>query len=170
MPRSLFAALALAPWLTAACDRTPAAQRVPTAAEIAPHFQYGGDLTIDMRGNVAQVMAVIDREQYRTGGEVWVKASPYIFLFSPGTRDAFTEFDGLGGVRAIIRDEDGSLVAEALLERSMLNEVGWEEALFVAGRARAEGTRSPGYMRDLVSWGEDHTTFRYNPDYVTSGT
>jgi hypothetical protein len=29
-----------------------------------------------------------------------------------------------------------------------------------------QGTESPGFMRDLVRYGEEHTEFEYNPQYI----
>jgi hypothetical protein len=57
-------------------------------------------------------------------------------------------------------------MAEALLSRGTLNDYSWRQALNVAGQARRDATTSPGRMRDLVEWGEDHTDFEYNPRYI----
>jgi hypothetical protein len=138
----------------------------PAARDVASLYAYEGGLDVEMSGNVARISVGIDREQYLRGGGLWAKASPYIFLFSSSTREAFQTHEGLGGVRVIVRYEDGTLVAQALLERATLNSVGWDRALNIAGLARTEGTESPGYMRDLVNWGEDHTDFQYNPENV----
>ena len=138
----------------------------PSAEEVASHYTFEGDLEVEMSGNVAQISVTIDGEQFRMGGELWARAAPYVFLFSPATRDAFETHAGLGGVRVIVNYHNGAMVGQALLERSTLNSVGWDRALNVAGRARTQGTQSPGYMRDLVSWGEDHTDFQYNPEYI----
>ncbi len=150
----------------AACERAIAPLRTPTASDLRSYYEYEGDLNIEMSGNVAQVTVVIDRDEYRMGGRVWAMASPYIFLFSPATHQAFEDYTGLGGVRVIVRYPDGSMLARALLERPTLNEVTWQRALNVAGHARNRGTESPGYMRDLVRWGEEHTEFEYNPEHI----
>lgn len=145
-------------------DRPPPV--TPTADQVARYYEYAGDLSVEMSGNVAQVSVQIDQEEYRMGGRVWAMASPYIFLISPATRDAFNDYSGLGGVRVIVEYGDGSTVAQALLRRTELNEVTWQQALNVAARARSEGTESPGFMRDLVQWGEEHTDFQYNPEHI----
>ncbi len=142
--------------------------RVPSAEEVAVYFDYAGDLSVEISGNVAQVTVVVDRDEYARGGELWARAFPYIVLFTPGTRDALNEHPGLGGVRSVVRYGDGTLVARALLERGALTPVSWQRALNVAAEARAQGTERPGFMRDLVRWGEDHTTHEYNPEYISA--
>ena len=141
--------------------------RAPSAGEIAGYFDYAGEISVEMSGNVAQVTVVVDREQYRRGGELWARAFPYIVLFSPGTRQALADHRGLGGVRAVVRYGDGTMVARALLERGSLTPVSWQEALNTAARARSEGSERPGLMRDLVHMGEDHTSYEYNPEYIS---
>lgn len=138
----------------------------PDAADVARYYEYAGNLGVEMSGNVAHVTVEIDREEYRMGGRVWAMASPYIFLFSPATKRAFEDYTGLGGVRVIVEYEDGGILAQALLERAEFNEVTWTRALNVAGYARRQGTESPGYMRDLIRFGEEHTDFRYNREYI----
>lgn len=166
--RPSFLAVALLPFslMLFGCEQDQPALSPPTASEVAEHFEYAGELTVEMSGNVAQVTVEIDREAYRRGGDLWAMASPYIFLFSSATRDAFMAHTGLGGVRVVVRYPNGTLLAQALLERSELNELTWQRALTVAGRARSEGTERPGYMFDLVSYGEEHTEFEYNPDEI----
>lgn len=141
---------------------------VPSAEEVREFYEYGGELSVEMLGNVAQVSVTYDPEEFRRGGDLWAKAFPYIFLFSPATRDALEEHRGLGGVRVIARHPNGDIVAQALLSREVLNEITWRRAVNVAGRARQEGTERPARMRDLVDWGEDHTDFEYNPDYIST--
>lgn len=133
---------------------------------MAALYEYGGPLDVEMSGNVAQITVEIDQDEYRMGGRVWAMASPYIFLFSPATEQAFIDYPGLGGARVIVRYPDGSLLAQALLERSELSYITWPQALNVAARARTEGTQSPGFMRDLVRYGEEHTEFEYNPEHI----
>ena len=138
----------------------------PDASDVRAHYEYGGSLEVVMSGNVAHVTVEIDREEYQMGGRVWAMASPYIFLFSPATQQAFRDFSGLGGVRVIVVYTDGGVLAQALLERSEFNEITWSRALNVAAYARTEGTQSPGYMRDLVRFGEEHTDFQYNREFI----
>lgn len=145
-------------------DAPPLAR--PDASDVRTYYEYGGRLEVEMSGNVAHVTVEIDREEYRMGGRVWAMASPYIFLFSPATQRAFRDFSGLGGVRVIVVYADGGVLAQALLERAEFNEVTWPRALNVAAYARMEGTQSPGYMRDLVRFGEEHTDFQYNREFI----
>jgi len=151
--------------LTAACERPPP-PGAPSASQVEALYEYGGPLAVEMSGNVAQITVEIDQDEYRMGGRVWAMASPYIFLFSPATERAFIDYPGLGGARVIVRYPDGSLLAQALLEPGELSYITWPQALNVAARARTEGTESPGFMRDLVRYGEEHTEFEYNERYT----
>lgn len=159
-------ALVLLLLLVPGCEREAPELPVPSAAEIAAHYEYAGELSVEISGNVAQVSVTIDPAEYARGGDLWAKAFPYIFLFSPGTREAFREHPGLGGVRVLTRHPGGDVMAQAMLERGRLTEATWRRALNVAGQARREGSERPGYMSDLVRFGEDHTEHQYNPDYI----
>lgn len=151
-----------------ACEREGPRHPVPSAEEVATYFEYAGGVSVEISGNVAQVSVTIDPAEYARGGSLWAKSFPYLFLFSPGTRDAFREHPGLAGVRVMIFHPGGDIVAQALLERTELTEGLWRRALNVAGRARQEGTARPGLMSELVHFGEDHTDHQYNPDYIAN--
>ncbi len=160
------AALALA---LAGCETGDAADHPPpSAAEVEALYQYAGGLQVQMSGNVAQVTVTFNPDDYLRGGNLWAKAFPYIFLFSPASRDAFAEHPGLGGIRVVAQHPNGDLVAQALLDRASLNEITWRRAINIAGRARQEGTQRPNYMQELVRWGEDNTDFEYNTRYIPS--
>jgi hypothetical protein len=152
------------------CDALsrPEAHAAPAAEEVRPHLAYGGEISVEMSGNVAQVTVVVDPQPYRRGGDLWAKATPYLYLFSSSTRDAFEANPGLGGMRVIIQHPNGDWMAQALLSREVLSEAGWRQALNLSGVARRDGTERPGRMQDLVRWGEDRTEFQYNPDYISS--
>jgi len=139
----------------------------PSASEIAAIYARVGSFDVEMSGNVAQVTTIIDRDDYAMGGELWARASPYIFLFSPATQTALSEYPGLGGVRVIVRYSDGAMVAQARLDRATMTSGRWNQVLGLASRARSEGSARPGLMRDLVRWGEDNTDYQYNPDYIS---
>ncbi len=138
----------------------------PDASDVRGYYEYGGNLEVEMSGNVAHVTVEIDREEYRMGGRVWAMASPYIFLFSRATQEAFQNYSGLGGVRVIVVYQDGGVLAQALLERAEFNDATWPRALNVVGYARSQGTQSPGYMRDLIRFGEEHTVYQYNREFI----
>lgn len=152
------------------CDALarPETPVAPAASDLRSHFDFHGDVSVEMSGNVAQVKVVVDPEPYRRGGDLWAKATPYIFLFSTTTLNAFEAYPGLGGVRIMIQHPIGDTMAQALLSREVLSEVGWRQALNLSGLARRDGTDRPGRMQDLVRWGEDRTEFQYNPGYITS--
>lgn len=153
------------------CDQLPqlGQERAdpPTAEEMAGYFSFsGGEIDVTMSGNVARVTVTLDPESYRAGGTTWARAIPYLFLFTVSTRDAFREHPGLGGVRVRTRHPGGDIMAEALLERGALSDRNWTRAINQAGEARQEATQRPGLMMNVIRWGEDHTDFQYNPEYI----
>jgi len=91
---------------------------------------------------------------------------PYIYLFSPQTQELFSRWSGVAAVRVRTTLDGGGWVAEAMLRRDALNALTWNDARRVVARARTEGTDRPGYLEDLIDYGEDRTDYRYNPRYV----
>ncbi|TVP43953.1 MAG: hypothetical protein EA350_12635, partial [Gemmatimonadales bacterium] len=126
----------------------------PGADDVRPFYTYGGDFDVEIVGNVARVTFTVDPAPFERGGDLWAKGTPYLFLFSQGTKDALDTFPGLGGVRVVTVHPGGDVMAEALLVRGRLNDYTWRQALNVAGQARRDATTRPGRMRDLVEWGE----------------
>lgn len=139
---------------------------VPEASQVESFYTYEGDLSVEMSGNVAEITVSQDPDELRRGGALWAKVGPYVVLFSEETRDLFREFSGLAAVRVITKNPWNEEVARALMTRDALNELTWRRALNIAGHARQEGTRRPRRLEELVEWGEEHTEYRYNPDYV----
>ncbi|HSJ07069.1 MAG TPA: hypothetical protein VK936_10210 [Longimicrobiales bacterium] len=162
------AALALGLWL-GACDRImpqPADLSLPDVETVRSTYA-GHGLRAEFRysGNVLEMVVQQPPDQLRRGGPLWARVGPYIYLFSPGTRDLFEDHPGLAGVRAITM-EGTTEVARAMLVREALTEIGWRRALNVLGQALEEGTTRPSTMDRLVQFGEQHTEYEYNPDYV----
>lgn len=146
-----------------ACE--PAENRdLPSAAVL--DSIYGERVESTLNGNVVELRITQDASQLTRGGPIWAKAGPYIFLFTPQTREIFERFGGVGGVRATTLDARGELIARALLERSGLNSVTWPKAINVAGRARTQGSERPQTMVDLAEYGEEHTSYEYSQRYV----
>lgn len=153
------------------CDQMPgmSSERPspPTAEQMSGYFSFsGGQMDVAMTGNVARVTITLDPESYRRGGTTWARAIPYLFLFSPGARDAFQEHEGLGGIRVLTRHPGGDVMAQALLERGAMSSRDWTRGINTAAEARRHATERPGLMMDMVRWGEDHTDFEYNPEYI----
>lgn len=140
---------------------------LPTADQVAAFYEYGGDLTAEVSGNVAVVTVVQSASQLRRGGTLWAKVGPYIFLFTSETRDLFEAYPGLAGVRVVTRVQNGPDVANAILSRDAMSGVQWRRALNISGRARRDGTSSLTLLEDLIRWGEDFTEFEYNPRYTS---
>lgn len=156
-------------WFVAILGLTGCVERdltLPTAEEVSEAYEYAGDLSAEMSGNVAVITVTQPARQLRRGGSLWVKTGPYFVLFSEQTRDLFSAYGGLAAVRVITATESGQEVARATLLRTSLNELTWKRALNIAGHARIEGTERPTRIEDLIDWGEDHTEFSYDPRYI----
>ncbi len=102
------------------------------------------------------------REHLERGGRLWAQVGPYIYLFTPETRDLFWDYPDLAAVRVITRTTGGKEVARATLVRDTLSDVLWSRAINLAGRARVEGTQRPKAVYDLVRWGERYAEYRYS--------
>ncbi len=161
----LVAGLPLLLGLLAGCEERDLS--LPTARAVEAAYDYDGELSVTMSGNVAEVTIVQPAQQLQRGGSLWAKVGPYILLFSRETETLFQEYPGLAGVRVITRS-GGNEVARALLPRDTLNDLTWRRALNIAGLARRDGTERPTRLEDLVRWGEDHTEHEYNPRYTGS--
>jgi hypothetical protein len=142
--------------------------KLPTSGHVEAAYIYEGTLSAAMSGNVAEITIAQPERQLERGGTLWAKVGPYVILFSQETQELFHTYPGLAGVRAITVSTDGTEVARALLLRGTLNDLTWRRALHVSGIARRDGTQRPTLLEDLVRFGEDHTEYEYNPEYVTS--
>lgn len=157
---SLVAAL-----LLAGCGSETGNQpRLPAASAL--EGLYGERATARLNGNVVDVRARQDVQQLERGGDLWAQVGPYIFLFSPQTQRIFEEYPGVAAVRVRTVTAGDNWVAEATLRRDELNALTWDDARRQVTRARQEGTQKPGYLEDLVEYGEDRTEHRYNGAYV----
>ena len=136
--------------------------RLPTTEELAG--LYGGDADLQMNGNVVDVRVAQDARQINRGGTLWARVGPYIFVFSPQTKELFDLYSGVAAVR-VRTFASGRQIAEAMLRRDELNSVTWREAIQKVADARLEGTRNPGHLEALVRYGEDHTQFDYAPRF-----
>ena len=163
--RSLLPGL-LAVLLVAGCESGSRAPDLPDASSL--EGLYGDRASATLNGNVVDVRVRQDAAQLQRGGPLWAKVGPYIYLFSPQTREIFTEYDGVAAVRVRTLTGNDSWVAEATLHRDALNALTWKDAVRTVARARQQGTDKPGYLEDLVEFGEDRTDHRYNPTYATS--
>ena len=139
---------------------------LPSASAVEEAFQYEGNLSVAMNGNVAEVTVVQPERQISRGGSLWAKVGPYILLFSEEVEVLFQNYSGLAGVRVKTILPSGQEIAQALLPRDTLNSLTWQRALNIAGKARRDGTRRPTLLEELVRWGEDHTDYEYNPRYA----
>jgi hypothetical protein len=127
--------------------------------------RHGFDAEYRYSGNVLEVIVQQPPDQLRRGGALWARVGPYVYLFTPATRDLFEQHPGIAGVRAITMAGDVE-VARALLVRDALNEITWRRASNLLGTALEQGTERPATMGALVAYGEANTTYEYNPDYV----
>lgn len=127
---------------------------------------YGERTEVGLEGNVVDVEATQDSDQLRRGGSLWARVGPYIYAFSPQTQEIFQKWSGVAAVRVRTVTPDGTEIARAMLRRDELTSVTWREAKARVVRARKEGTEKPGYLGDLVDYGEDHTQYEYSEQFV----
>jgi hypothetical protein len=155
--------------LTGACDRILPDRRdagLPELDVVAQTYaQHGQSAEFRYSGNVLELVVQQPADQLRRGGALWARVGPYIYLFSPGTRELFEQYPALAGVRAITMTGDVE-IARALLVRDALNEFAWRRSRSLLGEALDQGTQRPVTMDRLVQFGEQHAEFRYNPEYV----
>jgi len=145
------------------CEGEPE-RKLPAAGQL--EGLYGPGVSVELKGNVVDVIVRQPADQLRRGGSTWAKVGPYIYLFSPQTQKLFEDFSGLGGVRVTTLDGRDRLVARALLPQGTLNSVTWKKAVGLAGRARLEGTQRPTYILELIDYGEDLVEHEYGANYV----
>ena len=138
---------------------------LPTEDDVAAYYQTDRDIEAEIVGNVAVIRVNQSAQQLRTGGSLWAKVGPYIFLFSDETQQLFLDFSGLAAVRVITTVGEAE-VANALLTHDELSDVLWRRSLNISGLARRDGTNRMTLLEDLVAWGEDHTEFTYNERYT----
>lgn len=153
-----------------ACDRIMPERQdlsLPSAEEATQLYErHGIEADVILSGNVVEVRVTQDARQLQRGGSLWARVGPYIYVFSPATKELFESWGGVAAVRAITVTGRGQEVARALLARNALNDVTWRRALNILGTALQEGTERPSRLDELVEWGEEHTEFRYSPEYV----
>ncbi|MEX0892719.1 MAG: hypothetical protein WEB88_11150 [Gemmatimonadota bacterium] len=121
---------------------------------------------IDFNGNVVEITVQQRPDDLQRGGSLWARVGPYIYLFTPGTRELFLRWEGIAGVR-VITQVGGREVARALLLRTELEDQLWHRSLNLVGRAMQEGTVRPSRLEELVRWGEERTEYEYNPEFVS---
>ncbi|MGH7449613.1 MAG: hypothetical protein ACRELT_18715 [Longimicrobiales bacterium] len=155
--------------LSAACDRifpARASLDLPDLETVQSFYQrHGFEAEYRYSGNVLELVVQQPADQLRRGGPLWARVGPFIYLFTPATRDLIDEYHGIAGVRVVTMVGDVE-VARALLVRDALNELTWRRAANVHGTALVQGTERPMTIDLLARFGEDITTFQYNPDYV----
>lgn len=158
-----------------ACDRIlphRADLTLPPIEEVRAIYERNGlsNGTFAFSGNVVEITVPQDEDQIRRGGSLWARVGPFIYLFTPATREVFETWEGIAAVRVITKLESGAEVARARLDRGRLTDILWQRSLNILGRALNEGTDRPVLIEELVNWGEEYTEFRYNPDYVRRPT
>jgi hypothetical protein len=155
--------------LLPACDRILPQRQDLTLPDIEDvrrvYAQHSVQAEFRYSGNVVEMLIQQPPEQLRRGGALWARVGPYIYLFSPGTRQLFEDYPGLAGVRAITMTGEEE-VARALLGRETLNDVTWRRAYSTWAQALEQGTERPSLLDRLVQYGEQHTEYQYNQAWV----
>src|SRR5690606_4907925 len=148
-PRTLILAALLA---TAGCDvilpRRDLSLPDPAVVE-SFYARHGLEAEYRYSGNVLEVVVQQPADQLRRGGPLWARVGPYIYLFTPATRDLLDQHEGVAGVR-VITMAGGVEIARALLVRDALNELTWRRAILVNGTALEQGTERPSTMDALA--------------------
>lgn len=162
--------LALASAAVPGCERLGlgggASPTLPTVEQVREVFSEHPSLAeARLNGNVVELTFNADRRNLRRGGSLWARAGLFVQLLSPATRDLLTGYDGVAAVRAI-SVLNGVEIGRATLFRDELSDVLWRRTLNLLGHALQQGTERPSRLQDLAEWGEAHTEYRYNPDYV----
>ncbi len=140
---------------------------VPTESQAGAAYANSSDISVRVSGNIVEVIVEQPLRQVNRGGSLWAKVGPYIYLFTEETESLLREYPGLSGVRVITHTGNNDVeVARAFLHRDSLNDLTWRRARNIAGRARTEGTRRPVLLEELVEWGQEHTEFGYNEEFV----
>jgi len=122
---------------------------------------FGEDTEASLDGNVLEIRGEMDPDHIRRGGTLWIRSGPYFYLFNVHVEQLLRDYPDLAAIRARTFDARGNELARALLHRSELSEIRWNEALARASLAQAEGTENPRLVERLVQFGEDHTEFDY---------
>ncbi|HUH13545.1 MAG TPA: hypothetical protein VMK65_10560 [Longimicrobiales bacterium] len=152
--------------LVGACE-SARAPRLPDEDQVREIYTRYQDLdSVDLSGNVVELRFRQDPQALRRGGSLWAKVGPYVFLLSPATRELFTRFPDIAAVRVVTLGTGSEEVARAMLRQDAFTDIQWRRTQNILGHAIREGSRSPSRLEDLVQWGERHTEFSYNPDYV----
>ncbi len=155
--------------IMAGCDRIFPRQTegaVPDVEDVrAVYRKHGLQGRVSLDGTTVVYTAEQDGDQLRRGGSLWASVGPFIYVFTPATRETLETWDGVAAVRVITRS-GGTEVARATLRRGVLSDVLWRRSLNILGRALQQGTDRPRVLEELVDWGEKYTEFRYNPAFV----
>lgn len=140
---------------------------LPSLEEVRSTYEaYSSLRDVEVSGNVVQLSFDQDAQQLRRGGSLWARVGPYIYLFSPATRELFEGFPGVAAARVVTSDPRGREVARATLRRDALTDILWRRSLNLMGRAVQEGGQRPSRLEELVDWGERHTEYVYSEEYV----
>lgn len=122
---------------------------------------YGESAAVRLNGNVVEIVVRQPREHLERGGSLWAQVGPYIYLFTPETREIFQKYDGVAAVRAITRVPGGGEIARATLVRDTLTDYTWQRAFELANEARRQGSEHPKALYDFIRWAEQYTDYRY---------
>lgn len=165
--RLRYATLAALLLAAAGCDRADTPAVLPGEEEIRTAYAESvGIDSAELSGNVAVVRIRQPDAQLRRGGSLWARVGPYIYLFSPSTQRLFESYPDLAAVRIVTLGPGNEEVARALLRRDALSGIQWRRSLNLLGHALQEGTQRPSRLEDLVTWGERHTEYEYNEEFL----
>jgi hypothetical protein len=153
--------------LLTGCDQLRRSEDVlpPLETAEAMYDRHGLDANFRYSGNVLELVVQQPEDQLRRGGSLWARVGPYIYVFTPATQELLQRYPAVAGVRVITMVGDVE-VARALLLSDRLNDITWRRAQNTLARALEDGTARPSLLDRLVQFGEEHTQFEYNPEFV----
>src|SRR5690606_40075884 len=75
---------------------------LPSAEDVAQLYaRQGVDADVALSGNVVEIRVTQDWRQLQRGGSLWARVGPYIYVFSPATKELFETWGGVSAGRAI---------------------------------------------------------------------
>lgn len=140
---------------------------MPDVATVEGYFrELRNILQVSVNGNLVELEVQQPVRQILRGGALWARVGPYVYLLSPGVQQLFEEQRAVAAVQVTTVLPDGERVARTTLKRDELSEINWKRAHSLLGHALQPGNEQPRRLEELRIWGEQHTDYWYNPDYV----
>ena len=143
------------------CLRSEEPVVLPEAEEVEAWFDGAAAASLDGRRLVIE--AVMEPDHLARGGLLWLRATPYFYLFNAHVRQVLLDYPSVEGVDVVIRGDGAATLARVSLDRSTLTIYEWDRALAYTARAQRDGTEQPRFMSELLRWAEERVDHEYTP-------